>query len=117
MDRVDVLTPNGKERLRKIRKALHEITDRVVADLPKWADWPTGKLFSRNASRGRKAFALVGQRVYIAGLDRSRLIEEGVPWELAVCAVGAAAARSSLFVELMFLVIHDPRSQILEHLL
>lgn len=101
MDRVDVLTPNGKERLRKIRTELGEITDRLVADLPKWADLPSGKLFSRNAAKGRKAFALVGQRIYIAGLSRPSLITAGVDWELAVCGVGAAAARSALYVELM----------------
>ena len=101
MDRVDVLTPNGKARLRKIRNELGEITDKLVRDLPKWADIPAGKKFSRNAARGRKAFALVGQRIYIAGLSRESLEREGIDWELAVCAVGASAARSSLFVELM----------------
>jgi len=101
MDRVDVLTPNGKERLRKIRNELGEITDNLVRDLPKWADLPTGKMFSRNAARGRKAFALVGQRIYIAGLSREALKSEGIDWELAVCAVGASASRSSLYIELM----------------
>ncbi len=101
MDRVDVLTPNGKERLRKLRTDLGEITDKLVRDLPKWADLPTGKMFSRNAAKGRKAFALVGQRIYIAGLSREALKQEGIDWEVALCAVGASAARSSLFVELM----------------
>ena len=40
MDRVDVLTPNGKERLRAIRKMLNDVTDRVIRDLPLWADLP-----------------------------------------------------------------------------
>jgi len=44
---------------------------------------------------------MVGQRIYIAGLAREKLVEEGIDWELAVCGVGAAAARSALFVELM----------------
>ena len=105
MDRVDVLTPNGKDRLRQIRTDLGEITDKLVRDLPKWADLPTGKMFSRNAAKGRKAFALVGQRIYIAGLSRNGLKEAGIDWELALCAVGASAARSSLFVE--FMGIHN----------
>ena len=58
MDRVDVLTPNGKERLRAIRKMLNDVTDRVIRDLPLWADLPVGRAFSRNANRGRKAFSL-----------------------------------------------------------
>ena len=60
LDRVDVLTPGGKERLRKIRAKLNAITDRVVAEIPKWADLPLNKALSRNAERGRKAFALAG---------------------------------------------------------
>ncbi|MEE2959335.1 MAG: hypothetical protein VYA34_01220 [Myxococcota bacterium] len=101
LDRVDVLTPNGKERLRSIRQDLSDITDSLVADLPLWADLPSGRTFSRNAGLGRKAFALVGQRIYIAGLSRTELFKHGMDWELAVCAVGAAASRSSLFAEIM----------------
>lgn len=100
-DRVDVLTPNGKERLRRIRRALSDATDCLVRDLPLWADLPTGRAFSRNAARGRKAFALAGQRIYLMGLSARELEEAGVDWDLAVCATGAAAARSGLYAELM----------------
>jgi len=100
-DRVDVLTQNGKERLRRIRRALSDATDSLIRDLPLWADLPTGRLFSRNAARGRKAFALAGQRIYIMGLSEPELKREGLDWDLAVCATGAAAARSSLYAELM----------------
>ena len=100
MDRVDVLTPNGKERLRTLRKQLGDITDFVVRDIPKWADLPLGKALSRNAERGRKAFALAGQRIYIAGLDRAAVEEEGLDWFQAIQALGAAASRSSLACEL-----------------
>ena len=34
LDRVDVLTPNGKERLRAIRDELGSVTDRVAANIP-----------------------------------------------------------------------------------
>jgi hypothetical protein len=57
LERVDVLTPNGKERLRAIRKELEEIADLVVKGLPLWADLPTGKKLSSNTARGKKAFA------------------------------------------------------------
>lgn len=100
-DRVDVLTQNGKERLRRIRRALSDATDSLIRDLPLWADLPTGRFFSRNAARGRKAFALAGQRIYIMGLSRPELAKEGLDWDLAVCATGAAAARSGLYAELM----------------
>lgn len=100
-DRVDVLTPNGKERLRRIRRALSDATDCLVRDLPLWADLPTGRAFSRNAARGRKAFALAGQRIYLMGLSARELEAAGVDWDLAVCATGAAAARSGLYAELM----------------
>jgi hypothetical protein len=101
LDRVDVLTPDGKARLRAIRGELEAITDRVVAEMPKWADLPTGKAFSRNAERGRKAFALVGQRIYIGGLSRKEMAAEGIDWHQAIRAFGAAAARSALVAELM----------------
>ena len=58
LDRIDVLTPNGKERLRSLRSELNGIADRVVADIPLWADLPTGRVFSKNAARSKKAFAL-----------------------------------------------------------
>ena len=98
LERVDVLTPGGKERLRAIRKELGDITDRVVGNIPLWADLPLMKALSRNAARGRKAFALAGQRIYIGGLDRSDLDDIG--WNLGVRAFGAAAARSALVCEL-----------------
>jgi hypothetical protein len=101
MDRIDVLTPGGKERLRALRQELSDITDKVVADLPLWADLPMGRALSRNASRGRKAFALAGQRIYVGGLSRSEVRGTTIPWELAVRGVGAAAARSGLACELM----------------
>lgn len=99
-ERVDVLTPNGKQRLRDIRQHLNDVTDRVIRDLPVWADLPTGKLFSKNANRGRKAFGLAGQRIYICGLVRAEIDQAGVPWELALRAVGAAASRAGLVAEL-----------------
>ena len=100
MERIDVLTPGGKERLREIRSQLSEITDRVVEQLPAWANVPTGKLLSRSAEKGRKAFALAGQRIYIGGLSRREIAETGLDWNLAVRAVGAAAARSAMVCEL-----------------
>ena len=101
VERVDVLQPGGKQRLREIRAQLSDITDQVVKRLPKWVDLPTGKLLSRNAERGRKAFALAGQRIYIAGLSRPEVEAEELDWDLCVRAVGAAAARSALVAELM----------------
>lgn len=101
MDRIDVLTPNGRKRLRALRQELSDITDRVVRDLPRWADLPMGRALSRNAGRGRKAFALAGQRIYLGGLSEPEIKAAGIPWELAIRAVGAAAARSGLVCELM----------------
>jgi hypothetical protein len=100
-DRVDVLTPTGKSRLRKIRRALSDATDCLVRDLPLWIDLPTGRLFSRNANKGRKAFALAGQRIYLMGLSREEIVHNELDWDLALCATGAAAARSALYGELM----------------
>ncbi len=99
MERVDVVA-GGKTRLREIRKQLSEITDRVVANIPLWADLPLMRALSRNAARGRKAFALAGQRIYIGGLDRAAIEEAGLSWNRAVRAFGAAAARSSVTCEL-----------------
>ena len=101
LERVDVLTPGGKERLREVRRELDSVSDKVIGGIPLWADVPTGKALSRNAARGKKAFALAGQRIYIGGLDRRGLAEEGIDWDLAVRGFGAAAARSALFAELM----------------
>jgi hypothetical protein len=100
LERVDVLTPGGKGRLRQIRGELEAITDKVVETLPKWADIPSGRFLSRNAERGRKAFALAGQRVYIGGLDRADVERRGMSWEAGIRAAGAAAARSALTAEL-----------------
>lgn len=100
LDRIDVLTPGGKERLRAVRQELETITDKVVEDLPIWADWPTGKALSRNAARGRKAFALAGQRIYVGGLPRAELAAAGLDLSHAVRAVGAVASRSALVAEL-----------------
>ncbi len=101
MERIDVLTPNGKQRLRDVREMLGEVTERVLKNIPLWADLPTGKALSRNAARGRKAFALAGQRIYIGGLDRQQLQRDGIGWEHAIRAFGASAARSALTAELM----------------
>lgn len=100
LERVDVLTPTGKERLRAVRRELEEVTDRIVADLPLWADLPTGRALSRNAARGRKAFALAGQRIYVGGLARGEVEAAGLDFAHAVRAFGAAAARSALVAEL-----------------
>jgi hypothetical protein len=101
IDRIDVLTSGGKGRLRAIRGQLSDITDRVVKRMPQWADLPTGRAFSRNAERGRKAFALAGQRIYVGGLSRSEIEAENLDWLAAVRAFGAAAARSAMVAELM----------------
>lgn len=101
LERVDVLTPGGKERLREIRRHLDAVTERVMQNIPLWADLPTAKALSRNAARGKKAFALAGQRIYIGGLDREEVGRAGIDFELALRAFGAAAARSALFAELM----------------
>lgn len=101
LERIDVLTPNGKQRLRDVRDMLGEVTESVMKGIPLWADLPTGKAFSRNASRGKKAFALAGQRIYIGGLDRSEIEADGLDWTQSLRAFGAAAARSALVGELM----------------
>ncbi len=113
MDRVDVLTPGGKERLRAIRTELEEITDRVVDGLPLWADLATGRQLSRNLARGKKAFALTGQRIYIGGLSRPAIDQSGLCWGLALRAFGAAAARGALVAELMGVVDLPPDCDLL----
>jgi hypothetical protein len=104
LERVDVLTPGGKERLRAMRRDQNTVMDRLIKDLPLWADLPTGRVFSKNANRGRKAFALAGQRIYVGGLDRDAIDRAGIDWHLAVRAVGAVSARSALYCELMGVV-------------
>ncbi|MEZ4269735.1 MAG: hypothetical protein R3F39_25530 [Myxococcota bacterium] len=101
LERIDVNTPTGTERIGQLSDMLSSVTDRVIANIPAWADLPTGRAFSRNAGRGRKAFALVGQRVYASGLSQPELAAAGLDWERGVRAVGAAASRSALYVELM----------------
>ncbi len=100
LDRIDPLTEYGKERLRSVRRELESVTDQVVRTLPLWADLPTGKALSRNALRGRKAFALAGQRIYVGGLSRGEIEARGLGWLHAVRAFGAAAARSALVAEI-----------------
>ena len=58
------------------------------------------RALSRNAARGRKAFALAGQRIYIGGLSRDEIEAAGVPWDVALRAFGSAAARSALTCEI-----------------
>lgn len=101
LERIDVLTPNGKQRLREVRQMLGDISDRIMKNLPKWVDIPSGRLLSRNAAKGKKAFALAGQRIYIGGLDRPSIEAAGIDWTLAVRAFGAYAARGALVAELM----------------
>ncbi len=101
LERIDVLTPNGKARLREVRAELLDVTERVVKRLPLWADLPVGRAFSRNAARGKKAFALAGQRIYVGGLSADELAREGLDWDLGVRAFGALASRSSLVAEIM----------------
>ncbi|MEZ4460516.1 MAG: hypothetical protein R3E66_12485 [bacterium] len=104
LERIDVMTPNGKERLRDVRDHLNAVTDKVVKNLPLWADLPTGRAFSRNAARGKKAFALAGQRIYMGGLDRAAIDRAKIDWTHAVRAFGAASARGALVAELMGVV-------------
>ncbi len=113
LDRIDVLTPGGKERLRAIRRDLGDITDKMIKDIPLWADIPTGRAFSKNARRGKKAFALAGQRIYVAGLSRSEIKTAGLDWIHAIRATGAAAARSALYCELMGVVDLPPDCDLL----
>lgn len=101
LDRIDVLTPHGKDRIREVREMLDHVTDRVVDGIPLWADLATGKNLSSNAARGKKAFGLAGQRIYIGGLSGKAMRETGMDMELATRAFGAAAARSGLVAELM----------------
>lgn len=101
MERVDVLQPGGKERLRALRVRLDSTTNRLIKGFPLWADLPLGRALSRNANRGRKAFALAGQRIYIGGLSRSEIEASGVDWISGVHSLGALASRGGLYAELM----------------
>ncbi len=101
LERIDVLTPGGNERLRQIREMLSTVVHQIQKNLPLWADLPTGRAFSRNVERGKKAFALTGQRIYLGGISEAEIKRAGIDWDLGVRAVGACAARSSLYSELM----------------
>lgn len=101
LERIDVLTPNGERRIKEVRQMLDDVSDRVIPAIPKWADLPVGKAFSRAANKGRKAFGFAGQRIYLGGLSRPEIEADGLGWEQAVRAMGAAAARSGLVAELM----------------
>ncbi len=100
LDRIDVLTPGGKERLREVRKKLEDVTDHVVNGIPAWIDLPTGRALSKNALRGKKAFALAGQRIYVGGLSRPEVEAAGLDFIHAVRVFGAVASRSALACEL-----------------
>ncbi|WP_375767243.1 hypothetical protein NR798_37005 [Archangium gephyra] len=99
LERIDVLTPHGKERLRAVREELEQVTDKLIARLPLWADLALGRALSRNSARGRKAFALAGQRIYVGGLSRREVEQSGLSFAHAVRAFGAAAARGALVAE------------------
>lgn len=113
VDRVDVLTPDGKQRLRSIRDELGAVTDATLKNLPAWADLATGRALSRNVERGRKAFALAGQRIYLGGISRREVEAAGIDFTHAVRAFGAAASRSALFAELMGCVELPPDCDLL----
>lgn len=100
-ERIDVLSEDGKERLRSVRERLDRVTDNVLDNLPLWADLLSGFALSRNAERGRKAFALAGQRIYVGGLDERAIRESPVDWFQAVRAAGAGSARAALYAEIM----------------
>lgn len=104
LERIDVLTPAGKERLRSVREQLERVTDTIVQRLPLWADLGTLRSLSENTKRGKKAFALAGQRIYIGGLSRREVEASGLAFEHALRAFGAAASRSALYCELMGVV-------------
>lgn len=99
IERIDVLTPHGKERLRAVREELERVTDKLISRLPLWADLALGRALSRNSARGRKAFALAGQRIYVGGLSRREIEKAGLSFAHAVRAFGAGAARSALVAE------------------
>lgn len=101
MERIDVLTENGKQRLRDVRASLDAATDAALRDIPLWADLPLGRALSRNLTMGRKAFGMTGQRIYVGGLSRREVEASGLGWDHAVRAFGAAASRSALMAELM----------------
>jgi hypothetical protein len=101
LDRIDARSEHGRQRLRETEAMLDEVTDDLIDNLPTWADVLSGFALSRNAERGRKAFALSGQRIYIGGLDEERIHDSPIDWRHAVRASGAASARAALYAELM----------------
>ncbi|RAL22491.1 hypothetical protein DL240_11140 [Lujinxingia litoralis] len=113
LERIDVLKPAGQARIAEVQEGLNQVTDRVLATLPKWADLPVGRAFSRNAQRGRKAFGLAGQRIYIGGLSRQEVAAQGLDWDQCVRAIGASASRSGLVAELMGVMELPPECDLL----
>ncbi|MFO0679221.1 MAG: hypothetical protein U0169_22020 [Polyangiaceae bacterium] len=99
LERVDVLTPGGKERLREVRKHLEDTTDRIRRGIPRWADLLTRGALTRNVARGKKAFALAGQRIYVGGLSEAEVRAQGLDFTHALRAFGAGAARSAFVAE------------------
>lgn len=104
LERIDSLTEEGQERLEQVRGQLDRVTDFVIDTIPKWADVPLRGFLTRNAERGRKAFALTGQRIYIGGLDQSMVHAAQLGWRHAIRVAGAASSRAALFAELMGVV-------------
>ena len=100
LERIDVLTPNGKERLRGIRRELEEVAELVIKNIPLWADLPMGKALSKNTARGKKAFALAGQRIYVGGLSRREVKAAGLSFDHAVRAFGASSSRAAFVAEI-----------------
>ena len=101
LDRIDVLSEDGKQKLRNVREMLDKVTDKVVDNLPLWADILSGFSLSRGAEKGRKAFALAGQRMYLGGIDFTDIEASGLDPYRAIRATGAASARSALYAEMM----------------
>lgn len=104
LERIESLTDEGEERLEQVREQLGRVTDFVIDTIPRWIDVPLRGFLTRNAERGRKAFALTGQRIYIGGLDHSMVDAAGLGWHHAIRVAGAASSRAALFAELMGVV-------------
>ena len=91
----------GSNRLRAVRDELSRVFEQIRKSLPLWAEVPTGFALSKQMASSKKAFALAGQRIYLGGLSRRDVDRARLPWGLALCAFGAAAARGTLYCELM----------------
>jgi hypothetical protein len=100
LEAIDPRAEAGALRLDEVRAMLDRVSERAMRDIPLWCDLPTGYLLSRNAARGKKAFALAGDRVVLGGLSPREVREAGLPFERAVRAAGAAAGRASLLCEI-----------------